>query len=832
MCDVFKMSSAEKELQVQLKEAGNKLLNLPTSSVDDLLKHLDKLEQLLATVEQAPSTSMQDALLPSMKALIFNSLLRHTNLDVKVSIVSCITELTRITAPDAPYNDEQMKEVFQLTVAAFENLSHVSGRCYTKAVSILDNVARVRSCLVMLDLECDELIVQMFLHFLKTIRSNHPRAVFSSMVTIMTMVLDESEDISLSLLSPLLDSVRKENQEKCPTSWKLGENVLTNCAQKIKPYLLETVHSMGISLSKYSPVLASICGCEFSTLKHSETQHSVCNGESNKVSDSISKLVNVKGAEGPRNDDAVVNGNHLNTLEHCSYLEQSRTIDASGSYGRETVFIKAVKLEVEPHIAPRKRGRKPNSLMNPEEGYDHSWVCLDRKTSKKIRTRKPLEKGDVLVSSGYLDSKKASGDLDSKKTSGDRDFKKASGSLDSKKVSRDLYSKKVSRDLDSKQALGDLGSKKASGDLGSKKASGDLDSKKASSPLTHEEVTNSAGDGQRKRGRPKKKDHMTDEDPSSVSASKKDTTKTRNMEKDLQSEERGESNIHRRKRSRKIRPTEKEKEDLLTPGVHLGKESPNTSDIENKPLQQLSYKVCRRSDKQEKSFSQTTEKENSMSDDITLDKIFGAIEYKKIIFEPFTTASKGSTLDASPKTNLKRKRSAGKNEESRLPEIGEELIGKKIKVWWPLDKKFYEGVVDSYDYDKKKHRVLYADGDEEILNLKKQRWEFVEDNSPHGGQETDLPKAGASSEIGPKQKDNMESRLLSTGKRRKSSKKLGNGAKSVRVGEHPNDEAMDEALKSNRDNGSEKLGTKTESKGESGGDGQSDSLSLELKCCK
>lgn len=63
-----------------------------------------------------------------------------------------------------------IQEVFQLTVAAFENLSHVSGRCYTKAVSILDNVARVRSCLVMLDLECDELIIQMFRHFLKTIR--------------------------------------------------------------------------------------------------------------------------------------------------------------------------------------------------------------------------------------------------------------------------------------------------------------------------------------------------------------------------------------------------------------------------------------------------------------------------------------------------------------------------------------------------------------------------------------------------------------------------------------------------------------------------------------
>lgn len=58
---------------------------------------------------QAPSTSLQDALLPAMTALISNGLLRHSDKDVKVSVASCITEITRITAPEAPYNDEQMK---------------------------------------------------------------------------------------------------------------------------------------------------------------------------------------------------------------------------------------------------------------------------------------------------------------------------------------------------------------------------------------------------------------------------------------------------------------------------------------------------------------------------------------------------------------------------------------------------------------------------------------------------------------------------------------------------------------------------------------------------
>ena len=65
-----------------------------------------------------------------MKALITDKLLRHVEMDVKVLVVSCIIEITRITAPDAPYKDEQMKEIFQLIVAAFENMPNVSTRSY------------------------------------------------------------------------------------------------------------------------------------------------------------------------------------------------------------------------------------------------------------------------------------------------------------------------------------------------------------------------------------------------------------------------------------------------------------------------------------------------------------------------------------------------------------------------------------------------------------------------------------------------------------------------------------------------------------------------------
>ena len=233
------MTFFDRELEKQLKEVGNRLLN-PPSSIDDLLTLLDEVESLLAYVEQAPSISMWGVLLPQSKKLINNKLLRHYEVDVKVLVVSCIIQIIGITAPYTPYKDEQMKEIFQLIVATFENMSHVSTHSYKKVASILDIIAKVKLSLVMLDLECDALVVKMFQSFLKIIRSNHPLVVLSTMETIMTLVIDESEDISLDLLHSLFASVRKESQNISPTSWKFGEQIIIRINAQLEKIITPT----------------------------------------------------------------------------------------------------------------------------------------------------------------------------------------------------------------------------------------------------------------------------------------------------------------------------------------------------------------------------------------------------------------------------------------------------------------------------------------------------------------------------------------------------------------------------------------------------------------
>ncbi|KAJ0618733.1 putative sister chromatid cohesion protein Pds5 [Helianthus annuus] len=209
---------------------------------------------------------MKEALSSPMKALVAGSLLEHQSMDVKVSVASCLCEITRITAPEAPYSDEELKGVFQCIVSSLENLSDKSSRFYDKRVSILDSISKVRSCIIMLDLECYDLIVKMFEHFLNAVRDHHHGIAFSLMVNIMALVLEESKDISLDMLKPFLKSVKNNKEGVLPVARKLGEEVIKKFADKIQPYLNKAMTNLNKamtnlndSLAHYSQVLTYVC---------------------------------------------------------------------------------------------------------------------------------------------------------------------------------------------------------------------------------------------------------------------------------------------------------------------------------------------------------------------------------------------------------------------------------------------------------------------------------------------------------------------------------------------------------------------------------------------
>lgn len=230
------------QLEQQLLEAGKKLQQLPHSK-DAILKILKQLAITLSEVDQSPSQIILKAMRPSMNALITPELLRHRDRDVALLVATCISEITRITAPEAPYNDDVLRDIFHLIVTTFRGLDNINSPSFGRRVTILETVAKIRSCVMMLDLECDDLILEMFHIFFSVASEAHPENLLTSMQTIMTLVLDESEDIPEQLLAVVLASLGRGKEDVSPTARRLAMSVLEQCAIKLEPYVIHFITS-------------------------------------------------------------------------------------------------------------------------------------------------------------------------------------------------------------------------------------------------------------------------------------------------------------------------------------------------------------------------------------------------------------------------------------------------------------------------------------------------------------------------------------------------------------------------------------------------------------
>ncbi|PIN12278.1 Sister chromatid cohesion complex Cohesin, subunit PDS5 [Handroanthus impetiginosus] len=222
------------KLQQQLKELGSKLEN-PPASKDALIKVLKQGVACLSELDQSLPKPVMESMQPLLTAIAKPELLKHQDREVKLFVASCICEITRITAPEAPYDDDVLKDIFQLIVSTLTGLSDINSPSFGRRVVILETMAKYRSCVVMLDLECDDLINEMLDTFFAVARDEHPGNVLTSMQTIIEVLLEESEDVPENLLLILLSILGRDKEDVSEAARRLAMNVIENCATKLEP---------------------------------------------------------------------------------------------------------------------------------------------------------------------------------------------------------------------------------------------------------------------------------------------------------------------------------------------------------------------------------------------------------------------------------------------------------------------------------------------------------------------------------------------------------------------------------------------------------------------
>ncbi|KAJ4700670.1 sister chromatid cohesion protein PDS5-like A isoform X1 [Melia azedarach] len=239
----------ESPLQL-VSKIGSKLAKLTLTRFNKslFLDSLKQAESALLKIEQPQSLEasnkvealkkLEAATKPLRKSIIKHGLLHQNDKDVRLSVATCISELFWILAPEPPFEDKDLRGVFELFVGLFKELGNTGCPFFSKRVKILEIVARCKCFVIMLDMDCNDLVLQMFDNFFSVVRlcsEPHLSSLINHILSIMTHILNE--EASQPLLEAVLRNLVKQQKDASSAASQLAVSVIQSCAEKLESFV-------------------------------------------------------------------------------------------------------------------------------------------------------------------------------------------------------------------------------------------------------------------------------------------------------------------------------------------------------------------------------------------------------------------------------------------------------------------------------------------------------------------------------------------------------------------------------------------------------------------
>ncbi|XP_027368350.1 sister chromatid cohesion protein PDS5 homolog A [Abrus precatorius] len=230
-----------------LSKIGTHLAQRTRPNKDFIVKSLTQAANALSQLEQCPQVGTKGAaqgtnkrkaaLKPLANAVVCGGLLQHADKEVRLLVAICVTELLRLEAPECPFEEKHLRDVFKLIISLFADLADTGDILFSKRVKVLDTVAQLRCCVIMLDIGGVDLVLEMFNIFFSVVRDDHHDILVSAMTSIMITSLNESEkdfQHQQRLLEVILRNLIKRKKEATVAAYELAVSVIKTCAQEDK----------------------------------------------------------------------------------------------------------------------------------------------------------------------------------------------------------------------------------------------------------------------------------------------------------------------------------------------------------------------------------------------------------------------------------------------------------------------------------------------------------------------------------------------------------------------------------------------------------------------
>ncbi|CAI4048176.1 sister chromatid cohesion factor PDS5 SKDI_13G2080 [Saccharomyces kudriavzevii IFO 1802] len=256
------------------KGAVTKLkFNLPIiSTSEQLISTNELLDRLKALHEELAALGQDNTDLTGLDeyrdSLVNRKLLRHKDVGIRAFTACCLSDILRLYAPDAPYTDSQLTDIFKLLLSQFEQLGDQENGYHIQQTYLITKLLEYRSIVLIADLpSSNNLLIELF-HIFYDPNKSFPKRLYKVIGNILGEVISEFDSVPLEVLKLIFNKFLTYNPKEFPE----GLNVTSDCGYEVSLILCDAYSNrMSRHLTKY----------------YSEIIHEASNG------DNSSRLLNV-----------------------------------------------------------------------------------------------------------------------------------------------------------------------------------------------------------------------------------------------------------------------------------------------------------------------------------------------------------------------------------------------------------------------------------------------------------------------------------------------------------------------------------------------------------
>ncbi|KAK6454436.1 precocious dissociation of sister chromatids [Scheffersomyces xylosifermentans] len=175
--------------------------------------------------------------------LINKKLLQHANAGVQAYTCCALSDILRITAPNAPFTAQQLSELFRAFLRQFKRLSDQENPYFHQQSHILKRLAEVRSIILITDLpDADQLIEATFDTFYSLAAKDFPSKLEPLASDILAETISEAENIPTNVLKLILNKFIRNSNDSSTSEGGIRtiKSITTNPAYNFSLHICET----------------------------------------------------------------------------------------------------------------------------------------------------------------------------------------------------------------------------------------------------------------------------------------------------------------------------------------------------------------------------------------------------------------------------------------------------------------------------------------------------------------------------------------------------------------------------------------------------------------